>query len=99
MSSFIHVEDAASATVAALEIRPGSYNIVDGDPVALAVWRPAFASSIGTPAPLHISEKEALQAAGPYAVSYATHLRGASNQKARKEFGFAPRRLEWLQGK
>lgn len=99
VSSFIHVEDAAAATVAALKIRPGAYNIVDGDPVALAVWLPAFAGFIGAPAPLHISEREALQAGGPDAVYYAARLRGASNQKARKEFGFAPRRLEWLQEK
>lgn len=96
VSSFIHVEDAATATVAALDIRPGPYNIVDGDPVALAVWLPTFASFVGAPAPPHISEIEALQAVGADAVYYATQLRGASNQKARKEFGFAPRRLEWL---
>src|SRR5262250_1486775 len=84
--SFIHVEDAAAATVAALEIRPGVYNIVDGDPVALAVWLPAFADFIGAPPPPHISEKAAMQTGGPDLVYYATQLRGASNAKA--EFGF-----------
>jgi 2-alkyl-3-oxoalkanoate reductase len=96
--SFIHVEDVAAATVAALEIRPGVYNIIDNHPVAMAVWLPAFANFIGAPPPPHISEQEAIQTVGPDAVYYATQLRGASNKKAKKEFGFAPRRLEWLQG-
>ncbi|HVV71901.1 MAG TPA: NAD(P)-dependent oxidoreductase [Verrucomicrobiae bacterium] len=96
--SFIHVEDAAAATASALEIRPGVYNIVDNDAVAVAIWLPAFAIFIGAPPPPHISEREAFQTSGPDAVYYATQLRGASNEKAKKEFGFAPRRLEWLQG-
>jgi nucleoside-diphosphate-sugar epimerase len=97
--SFIHVEDAAAATVAALEIPPGVYNIVDDDPVALAIWLPAFAEFIGAPQPPHISDKAAIQTGGPDGVYYATQLRGASNEKAKKEFGFAPRRLEWLTGR
>ena len=79
-----------------MEIRPGVYNIVDNDPAALAIWLPAFADFIGASAPLHISEKAAIQTGGPDAVYYATQLRGASNEKAKTEFGFAPRRLEWL---
>jgi nucleoside-diphosphate-sugar epimerase len=94
--SFVHVEDAAAATVSALTIRPGAYNIVDSDPLAMSTWLPAFAAFIGAPPPPHISEREAIQAGGPDAVYYATQLRGASNEKAKKEFGFAPRRLEWL---
>jgi nucleoside-diphosphate-sugar epimerase len=96
--SFIHVEDAARATVAALETPPGVYNIVDNDPVALAIWLPAFADFIGAPPPPHMSDKAAIQTRGPDAVYYATQLRGASNDKAKKEFGFAPRPLEWLKG-
>jgi nucleoside-diphosphate-sugar epimerase len=95
--SWIHVEDAAAATVAALECAPGVYNIVDDDPSPLSVWLPAFAASVGAPDPPHITEQEALQAAGPDAVYYATQLRGASNAKAKREMAFAPRRLEWLQ--
>jgi hypothetical protein len=75
------------------------YNIVDDDPVELAIWLPAFAEFIGAPPPPHISDKAAFQTGGPDAVYYATQLRGASNGKAKKEFGFAPRRLEWLQGR
>ena len=95
--SFIHVEDAAAATVSALETHPGVYNIVDNDPVAMGIWLPAFANFIAAPPPSHITEQQAIEIAGPDAVYYATQLRGASNEKAKNEFGFAPRRLEWLQ--
>ena len=96
VSSFVHVEDAAAATVAALEAAPGVYNIVDSDPLELAVWLPAFARFLGAPAPPHISEEQALQTSGPDAVYYAMRLRGASNAYARQKLGFAPRKLEWL---
>ncbi|HZQ56040.1 MAG TPA: NAD(P)-dependent oxidoreductase [Bryobacteraceae bacterium] len=94
--AFVHVEDAAAATVAALEGDPGVYNIVDDDPSELEVWLPAFASAIGAPEPPRISEEDALKTAGPDSVYYATQLRGASNLKAKRQLGFAPRRLEWL---
>jgi 2-alkyl-3-oxoalkanoate reductase len=94
--SWVHVEDAAAATVASLKCAPGIYNIVDDDPSQLSVWLPAFAAAVGAPEPPHISEEETLQIAGPDAVYYATQLRGASNAKAKRELGFAPRRLEWL---
>jgi nucleoside-diphosphate-sugar epimerase len=95
--SWVHVEDAAAATVAALECAPGVYNIVDDDPSELAVWLPAFAACMGAPEPARVSEKEALHSAGPDSVYYATRLRGAWNKKAKRELGFAPRRLEWLE--
>ena len=94
--SWVHVEDAAAATVASLKCAPGIYNIVDDDPSQLSVWLPAFAAAVGAPEPARISEEEALQIAGPDSVYYATQLRGASNAKAKRELGFAPRRLEWL---
>jgi nucleoside-diphosphate-sugar epimerase len=94
--SFIHTEDAAAATVAALEARPGVYNVVDDDPVAMNVWLPAFARFLGAPPPPHISEQQALDAHGPDAAYYAIRLRGASNSKAKEEFQFSPRPLEWL---
>lgn len=93
--SFIHVEDAAAATVAALEISPGIYNLVDDVPSSLATWLPAFASFIGAPAPPRVSEQDAVRQHGPDAAYYALKLRGASNAKAKREFGFAPRPLEW----
>lgn len=95
--SWVHVEDAAAATVAALNCAPGVYNVVDDDPVEMAVWEPAFARFVGAPEPPRISEEEALRIAGPDAVYYATRLRGASNAKAKRQLNFAPRRLEWLQ--
>jgi len=94
--SFVHIEDAALATVAALEGDPGVYNIVDDDPSEMHVWLPAFARFLGAPAPRSIREEEALQIAGADAVYYATRLRGATNSLAKRKLGFAPRKLEWL---
>ena len=94
--SWVHIEDAAAATVAALECPPGAYNIVDSDPSPQHVWLPAFARSIGAPKPPHVAEKQALNTFGEDTVYYATRLRGASNEKARRELQFRPRRLEWL---
>jgi len=94
--SWVHVEDAAAATVASLNCAPGIYNIVDDDPSQMSVWLPAFAAAVGAPEPARISEEEMLKTAGPDSVYYATQLRGASNAKAKRELGFAPRRLEWL---
>jgi nucleoside-diphosphate-sugar epimerase len=94
--SFVHVEDAAAATVAALESDPGVYNVVDGDPSEMSVWLPAFAQFLGAPEPSHLSEQDALQKSGADAVYYATRLRGASNALAKRRLGFAPRKLEWL---
>jgi len=96
--SWVHVEDAAAATVAALEAAPGVYNLVDSDPSEMAVWLPAFARSVGAPDPPRLAEEDALRAAGEDSLYYATRLRGASNEKAKRELGFRPRRLEWLQG-
>jgi len=78
------------------ECPAGVYNVVDDDPSVMSVWLPAFAASVGAPEQQHISEREALEQAGPDAVYYATQLRGASNAKARRDLAFAPRRLEWL---
>lgn len=94
--SFVHIQDAADATVAALHISPGAYNIVDDDPSPMAIWLPAFARYIGAPAPPRVSEQEALQRHGSDAAYYAIQLRGASNAKAKTEFSFVPRPLEWL---
>ena len=94
--SWVHVEDAAGATVAALECTPGVYNIVDSDPLELSVWLPAFAAFVRAPEPPRVSEADALQSAGPDWIYYSTRLRGASNTKAKGELRFAPRKLEWL---
>jgi nucleoside-diphosphate-sugar epimerase len=94
--SFVHIEDAAIATVAALNAEPGIYNIVDSDPSPVSRWLPAFALSLGAPAPQRVSELMARTFAGEDAVYYGTRLHGASNEKAKKSLNFQPRRLEWL---
>jgi nucleoside-diphosphate-sugar epimerase len=94
--SWIHIDDAAGATVAALTAPAGIYNVVDSDPSPVAVWLPAFARFVGAPAPPHVTEEQALATAGEDAIYYQTRLRGASNKKARQTLNFKPRRLEWL---
>jgi nucleoside-diphosphate-sugar epimerase len=94
--SFVHIDDAAGATAAALECPPGAYNIVDGNPSPQHLWLAAFARAAGAPAPPRVSEEEALRASGSDAVYYATRLRGASNEKAGRELEFRPRPLEWI---
>jgi 2-alkyl-3-oxoalkanoate reductase len=96
VSSWVHIDDAAAATVAALECAPGAYNVVDGDPTPQHVWLPAFARSAAAPEPPHVTEQEALETLGADAVYYATRLRGASNARAMRELKFRPRPLEWL---
>jgi 2-alkyl-3-oxoalkanoate reductase len=94
--SWIHIEDAAAATAMALECSPGAYNIVDADPTPQRVWLPAFARAVNAPAPLGITEEKAFAEFGLDTVYYATRLRGASNEKAKRELNFQPRPLEWL---
>jgi 2-alkyl-3-oxoalkanoate reductase len=94
--SWVHIEDAAIATADSLTIEPGVYHVVDDDPSPVSVWLPAFARAVGAPPPPRITVKQALGAAGEDAVYYGTRLRGASNAKAKRVFGFRPRRLEWL---
>jgi nucleoside-diphosphate-sugar epimerase len=96
MSSFVHIHDAAIATVALLTAQPGVYNLVDNDPSPQSVWLP-FAEFLGAPVPPHMSEAEATAVAGEDAVYYATKLSGASNAKAKRILGWKPRRLEWLE--
>lgn len=94
--NYIHIDDAADATVAALKAPVGVYNINDDQPSESSSWLPAFARWVGAPVPQEISEEEARQKFGPDFVYYATKLRGASNAKAKKHLGFQPRPLEWL---
>jgi 2-alkyl-3-oxoalkanoate reductase len=94
--SYVHIEDAAVSTVAAITAAPGIYNIVDDDPSPTAVWLPRFAAFVGAPAPPRITEEQAREVVGEDAIYYAMKLRGASNKKARSTLNFRPRRLEWL---
>ena len=97
VSSFVHINDAAIATVASLAAEPGVYNVVDDDPSPQAVWLPAFAKFVGAPVPPHMSEAEVKAIAGEDAAYYGTKLSGASNAKAKRLLGWKPRRLEWLE--
>lgn len=97
VSSFVYIDDAAIGTVAALMAQPGVYNLVDDDPSPQAVWLPAFARFLGAPDPPRKSEAEVKAMAGEDSVYYATKLSGASNAKAKRIFGWKPRRLEWLE--
>jgi nucleoside-diphosphate-sugar epimerase len=94
--SFVHIEDAARATVAALTAEPGKYVVVDDDTSPVSVWLPRFASFVGAPAPPFITEAQALETAGEDAVYYQTKLCGGSNAKAKRELQFAPRKREWF---
>lgn len=94
--SWIHIDDAAIATAAALTAAPGVYNIVDDDPSPLHVWLPAFARFLGAPEPPRITEEQARATVGEDPIYFQNKLRGASNRKARETLRFRPRRLEWL---
>jgi nucleoside-diphosphate-sugar epimerase len=98
VSSFVHIDDAALGTVAALSAEPGVYNLVDDDPSPQSVWLPAFAKFLGAPAPPHMSEADVKAVAREDTVYYATRLSGASNARAKQILGWKPRRLEWLHG-
>jgi nucleoside-diphosphate-sugar epimerase len=94
--SWVHIDVAALATADALMAPPGVYHVVDDDPSPVSVWLPAFARAVGAPPPPRLTVEQALATAGEDAVYYGTRLRGASNAKAKRAFGFRPRRLEWL---
>jgi nucleoside-diphosphate-sugar epimerase len=96
--SFIHVEDAAEATVAALERGSGTFNVVDDEPAPLKEWLPEYARHIGARPPWHVPGLLARLAAGPYGEFLLLKQSGASNAKARRELAWAPRRASWRQG-
>ncbi len=96
--SFVHVDDAADATVAAVQRgAPGVYNVVDDEPAAMRDWLPAYAEAIGARRPLRIPVWLARLAAGKMAA--AVNLQpGASNAKAKSELGWEPRWRSWREG-
>jgi nucleoside-diphosphate-sugar epimerase len=99
ISSFIHLDDAAAATVLALEAgRPGLYNIVDDDPAPLREWLPVLASVLGAKPPRRVPRWVARLFAGEAAVVIATAGRGASNAKAKRELAWTPRYPSWREG-
>lgn len=98
--SFIHTEDAASATLAAVERgRAGNvYNVVDDDPAEVKDWLPALAGLIGAKPPLHVPAWLGRLLAGEHMVAMMTEVRGASNAKARRELDWQPAKSSWRQG-
>ncbi|MGH9809486.1 MAG: NAD-dependent epimerase/dehydratase family protein, partial [Terriglobia bacterium] len=98
--SFVHVDDAATATVKALERgKPGNiYNIVDDDPAQVREWLPALAKMLGAKQPLRLPVWLARMVAGEHLVVMMTRARAGSNAKARTELGWAPAHSSWRQG-
>jgi nucleoside-diphosphate-sugar epimerase len=97
--SFVHVDDAAAATVAALTRgSSGAYNVVDDEPAAVADWLPALAQALGAPRPLRVPTFVARLAAGSYGVTTMTRAQGASNERAKRELGWTPRYASWREG-
>ena len=97
--SFIHLDDAAAATVLAVEQdRPGIYNIVDDEPAPVREWLPVLAEALGAKPPRHAPRWLARLIAGEAAVVMGTEARGASNAKAKRELGWALRYPSWRQG-
>jgi nucleoside-diphosphate-sugar epimerase len=99
MTSFIHLDDAAAATVLALERgEPGAYNIVDDEPAPARDWLPVFAEALGAKPPRHVPRWLARLFAGQLAVVMGTATRGASNAKAKRELGWTLRYPTWREG-
>jgi nucleoside-diphosphate-sugar epimerase len=97
--SFIHLDDAAAATVAAVERGDsGVYNVVDDDPAPVAEWLPHLADAVGAKPPMRLPVWLARMAAGEVVVRWMTEGRGAANEKAKRELGWAPAWTSWRDG-
>jgi nucleoside-diphosphate-sugar epimerase len=96
MFSFIHVADAADATVAAVERGSrGVYHVVDDEPTPLREWLPVVASSLGARQPWRIPRWLGRLMAGEMVVTMSTETRGASNERAKRALGWTPRHASW----
>jgi nucleoside-diphosphate-sugar epimerase len=97
--SFVHVEDAASAAVAALDHgAPGIYNVVDDEPAPVREWLPFLAEQLGAKKPLRVPRFVGRLLAGEAVVTMMTELRGMSNAKAGRVLGWHPRWSTWRIG-
>lgn len=98
--SFVHVDDAASAAVAAIEHgKPGQiYNIVDDEPAPVSKWLPTLARILGAKPPFHIPAWVGRLLAGEHMVSMMTQVSAASNAKAKQELGWRPAHPSWRHG-
>jgi nucleoside-diphosphate-sugar epimerase len=99
LASFIHIEDAARATFAAIERgRRGIYNIVDDDPAPVSAWLPYAADVVGAKPPRHVPYWLGRLFAGEMLATMMVEGRGASNAKAKRELGWQPRYASWRDG-
>ena len=99
VSSFIHLDDAADATLLALDLEsPAIFNIVDDEPAPIKVWLPELARILRAKPPHHLPTWLARMFAGEALVMMATEARGASNAKAKRELGWTPAHPTWRQG-
>ena len=99
VTSFIHIADAAAATLAAIEAdKPGLYNITDDEPAPVAQWLPALARAIGAKAPRSVPAWVGRLFVGEHGVVLMTDVRGASNEKAKRELGWSPAFASWREG-
>ncbi len=99
MFSFVHVDDAAAATVAAVERgAPGIFNVVDDEPARGRDWIPVYAQAIGAKPPRRVPAWLVRLVAGRGVAAFATSLRGASNAKAKRELGWQPEHASWRTG-
>jgi nucleoside-diphosphate-sugar epimerase len=97
--SFIHIADAADATVAAIDHgRRGIYNVVDDDPAPVAEWLPALAHELGAKKPMRVPRIVGRMFAGEVGAMFMTEIRGASNAKAKRELSWRPAHPSWRQG-
>jgi nucleoside-diphosphate-sugar epimerase len=97
--SFIHIADAAEATVATIEHgSPGVYNVVDDEPAPVAEWLPVLAQTLGAKKPRRVPRLIGRLFAGEAGVMMMTELRGASNVKAKRELQWRPAHSSWRQG-
>jgi nucleoside-diphosphate-sugar epimerase len=96
--SFVHVDDAAAATVLALDAPPGVYNVVDDEPAPVAEWLPVLAKAAGAPRPMRVPAFLARLAAGEYGVTAMTRAQGASNERAKRELAWEPAHRSWREG-
>jgi 2-alkyl-3-oxoalkanoate reductase len=99
VSSFIHLDDAAAATVLALEHEsPAIYNVVDDEPATVREWLPVLAEALGAKAPRHVPPWMARLIGGEALVMIQTEARGASNAKAKRELGWTLQYPSWREG-